>query len=110
VCFYLWKAAGQENGNLKIRKREFGWIGYTLKKMMEKYRRPPLQWNPQGNRKTGRPRNSWRRSVIEATERSLNELRFLAADRKKWVELVDNLIAAMDSCRFMSEMFSAICW
>jgi len=39
-----------------------------------------LLWNPQGNRKRRRPRNSWRRSVIKEAGRSWNELRFLAAD------------------------------
>ena len=39
-----------------------------------------LLWNPQGNRKRGRPRNRWRRSVIKEAGRSWNELRFLAAD------------------------------
>ena len=29
---YLWKATGQEDINLEIRKRKFGWIGHTLKK------------------------------------------------------------------------------
>jgi hypothetical protein len=29
-----------------------------------------LLWNPQGNRKRGRPRNSWRRSVIKEAGRS----------------------------------------
>jgi len=43
-----------------------------------------LLWNPQGNRKRGRPRNSWRRSVIKEAGRSWNELRFLAADRQQW--------------------------
>ena len=50
-----------------------------------------LLWNPQGNRKGGRPRNSWRRSVIKEVGRSWNELRFLAADRQKWKGLIDNL-------------------
>ena len=50
-----------------------------------------LFWNPQGNRKRGRPRNSWRRSVNKETGRSWNELRFLAADRRKWKGLIDNL-------------------
>ena len=44
-----------------------------------------------GNRKTGRPRNRWRRSVIKEAGRSWNELRFLAADRQKWKGLIDNL-------------------
>ena len=50
-----------------------------------------LFWNPQGNRKRGRPRNNWRRSVNEEVGRSWNELRFLAADRQKWKGLIDNL-------------------
>ena len=50
-----------------------------------------LLWNPQGNRKRGRPKNSWRRSVVKEAGRSCNELRLLAADRQKWKELVDNL-------------------
>ena len=44
-----------------------------------------------GNRKRGRPKNSWRRSVIKEAGRSWNELRFLAADRQKWKGLIDNL-------------------
>jgi len=47
--------------------------------------------HPQGNRKRGRPRKSWRRSVIKGAGRSWNELRFLAADRQKWKGLIDNL-------------------
>jgi hypothetical protein len=50
-----------------------------------------LLWNPQGSSKSGRPKNSWRRWVIKESGRSWNELRFLAADRQKWKELVDNL-------------------
>jgi hypothetical protein len=36
-------------------------------------------------------RNSWRRWVNKEAGRSWNELRFLAADRQKWKELVNNL-------------------
>jgi len=43
------------------------------------------------SRKRGRPKNSWRRSVIKEAGRSWNELRFLAADRQKWKGLIDNL-------------------
>jgi hypothetical protein len=59
-----------------------------------------LLWNPQGNRKRGRPRNSWRRSVNKEVGRSWNEPRFLAADRRKWKGLIDNLCSykgTMDS-------------
>jgi hypothetical protein len=87
----LWKVTGQENINLEIRKRKYRWIGHTLRKEAGETPKAALLWNPQGNRKRGRPRNSWRRSVIKEAVRSWNELRFLAADRQKWKGLIDNL-------------------
>jgi len=87
----LWKVTGQENIHLEIRKRKFRWIGHTLRKEDGEIPKTALLWNLQGNRKRGRPRNSWRRSVIKEAGRSWNELRFLAADRQKWKGLIDNL-------------------
>jgi hypothetical protein len=77
----LWKATGQEDVNLEIRTRKFGWVGHTLRKDDGEIPKVALQWNPQGSRKRGRPKNSWRRSVIKEAGGSWNELRFLAADR-----------------------------
>jgi hypothetical protein len=62
---------------MKIWKRKFRWIGHTLRKDDEQ----PLQWNPQGNRGKGRPRNSWRRSTLREAGRSWSELRYLARIR-----------------------------
>jgi hypothetical protein len=59
----LWKVTGQEDINLEIRKRKFRWIGHTLRKEDGEIPKAALLWNPQGNRKRRRPRNSWRRSV-----------------------------------------------
>ena len=81
LYLYLWKVTGQEDINLEIRKRKFRWIGHTLKKEDGEVPKAALLWKPQGNRKRGRPKNSWRRSVIKVAGRSWNELRFLAADR-----------------------------
>jgi len=87
----LWEATGHEDINLEIRKRKFRWIGHTLRKEDGEISKAALFWNPQGNRKRGRPRNCWRRWVIKEAGRSWNELRFLAADRRKWKGLIDNL-------------------
>jgi len=87
----LWKITGKEDINLEIRKIKFRWIGHTLRKEDGEIPKAALFWNSQGNRKRGRPRNSWRRSVIKEEDRSCNELRFLAADRQKWKGLIDNL-------------------
>jgi hypothetical protein len=66
----LSKVTGQEDINLEIRKRKFRWIGQTLRKEVGEIPKAALRWNPQGNRKRGRPRNSWRRSVIKEAGRS----------------------------------------
>jgi len=87
----LGKVTGQEDINLEIRKRKFRWIGHTLRKEDGEIPKEALLWNPQGNRKTGRPKNSWRRSIIKEAGRSWNELRILATDRQKWKGLIDNL-------------------
>ena len=82
-----------KTGRYKCRnnKRKFRWIGHTLRKEDGEIPKSALFWNPQGNRKRGRPRNSWRRSVNKEAGRSWNELKFLAADRRKWKGLIDNL-------------------
>jgi hypothetical protein len=69
------------NINLEKRERNFRWIGHRLRKENGEIPKAALLWNPQGSRKRGRPKNSWRRLVIKEAGRSWNELRFLAADR-----------------------------
>jgi hypothetical protein len=71
----------QEDVNIEVRKRKFRWIGHTLRKEDGELLKDALLWNPQGSRKRGRPKNSWRRSVNKEAGRSLNKLMFLAADR-----------------------------
>jgi hypothetical protein len=47
---------GQININKEMIKRKFGWIGH---KDDSEPCKAALQWNPQGTRGRGRPRNSW---------------------------------------------------
>jgi hypothetical protein len=87
----LWRVTGQEDINLEIGRRKFRWIGHAIRKEDGEIPKAALLWNPQGSRKRGRPKTSWRRSVFKEASRSWNELRFLAADSQKWKELIDNL-------------------
>ena len=59
----LWERAGQEPVAKQILKRKWGWIGHTLRKPASSTTRQALTWNPQGKRKRGLPRNSWRRDT-----------------------------------------------
>ncbi len=47
----------------EIRKRKWRWIGHTLRKPSTSITRQALTWNPQGKRKRGRPKNTWRRDL-----------------------------------------------
>jgi hypothetical protein len=66
----LWRVTGQKDTNLEIRKRKLRWIGHTLRKEDEEIPKAALLWNPQRSRKRGRPKTSWRRSVIKEAGRS----------------------------------------
>ena len=59
----LWERAGQEPVAKQILKRKWGWVGHTLRKPASSITRQALTWNPQGKRKRGWPRNSWRRDT-----------------------------------------------
>ena len=61
----LWKCTKQPKIDLQIRKRKWGWLGHTLRKPTEDITRQALEWNPQGKRVRGRPKNTWRRTVLE---------------------------------------------
>ena len=60
----LWNRMKQTRIDLPIRKRKWGWLGHTLWKPPV-IARQALEWNPQGRRGRGRPRNTWRRTVLE---------------------------------------------
>jgi hypothetical protein len=59
-----WEITGQININKEIRQLKFGWIGRRLRKDDSEPCKAALQWNPQGTRGRGRPRNSWRRTTL----------------------------------------------
>nr|KAG5694297.1 hypothetical protein BaRGS_032015 [Batillaria attramentaria] len=58
----LWERTRQVPIEQEIKKRKWGWIGHTLRKPTSNVTRQSLDWNPQGKRKVGRPKQTWRRS------------------------------------------------
>jgi hypothetical protein len=79
----VWKMTCQININKEIRKHKFGWIGPC---------KIALQWNPQGTRGRGRPRNSWRQTTLnECGKRSWSDFRFITRSREGWRRFVGNL-------------------
>ena len=78
-----------------IRRRKWKWIGHTLTGRRGKNTtRMAMDWNPQSKRKRGRPKQSWRRTVIkklESTGRTWGEAKRIANNRERWKAMVEAL-------------------
>ena len=90
----LWERTKEVKVEQEIKKRKWRWIGHTLRKPKESINRQALQWNPQGKRKRGRPRTTWRRVTMGEMEKegyTWNQLGNVAQDRTKWRAVVSGL-------------------
>ena len=59
----LWRSTVQEPIVQQIKRRKWRWLGHTLRKSADNVTRRGLRWTPQGKRKRGRPKTTWRRST-----------------------------------------------
>ncbi|VDP33575.1 unnamed protein product [Schistosoma margrebowiei] len=95
----LWERTNQLPAEEEIRKRRWKWRGHTLRKSSNCITRQALTWNPEGERKRGRPKNTLRR-IIEAYMKMMNnnckELERIAQDRVGWRML---LLKTSDLCK-----------
>ena len=93
----LWRRTKQRKVGEEIKMRKFRWLGHTLRKSNEDITKQSLQWNPQGQRRSGRPKMTWRRQL----NKELGQLNLtyqtaerLAQDRRRWRSLVAGLSSA----------------
>ena len=78
-----------------IARRRWRWIGHILRKDQGSIPRVAVEWKPEGHRKRGRPKMTWRRTVeaeAKAMGHSWGTLRTLAQDRLRWREFVAALV------------------
>lgn len=90
----LWRRTSQNRIDIEIKKRKWGWIGHILRRPHRDIARQALEWNPQGRRARGRPRNTWRRTVTsEAQEvgKTWGEIKQTAQNRIRWKHLLEAL-------------------
>jgi hypothetical protein len=76
----------------ELKRRKWKWIGHTLRKLDGAIEKEALEWNPQGSRRRGRPRGTWRRTVEEelrVTGKTWGEAKALARDRDGWRSFLD---------------------
>jgi hypothetical protein len=92
--FSIWRTIQQKSTDNQIKRRKWNWIGHTrtLSKETGAVEKTALDWNPQGYRRRGRQKRTWRRTIeyeIRGTGRSWNEVKRIAGDRKAWKLFVD---------------------
>ncbi|KAI0214349.1 hypothetical protein LSAT2_000556 [Lamellibrachia satsuma] len=90
----LWEKTQQRPVEEEIRRRRWAWIGHSLRKPVTSTTRQALTWNPQGKRRRGRPRNTWRRDIQADTRKmgyTWNQLERMTQDRGLWRSVVDGL-------------------
>ena len=81
---------------IQVQRRRWRWIGHVLRQQTTAISRVALRWTPDGQRKRGRPKETWRRTV----EREMKEkgwtwshLERISASRHQWRALVEALCA-----------------
>ena len=90
----LWRITRQKPIEIQIKRIKWNRIGHTLCKEAGAVEKTALDWNPQGYRRRGRLKRTWRRIIedeIRNTGRSLNEVKGIAGDRNAWNIFMDAL-------------------
>ena len=91
------KMAEIENLSEDVRRRRWKFIGHVMRKEPNNDCRTALTWAPEGRRKRGRPRTTWRRTAEREMEkagwRNWSEVQMAAADRDGWRDCVEALCA-----------------
>jgi hypothetical protein len=83
----LWETTQQIPFGREIKIRKWKWIGQTLRKDQNTITRQGLDWNPQGERRKGRSRITWKRTILtELQEQNVSwkEAKLMAKNRVRW--------------------------
>ncbi|VDP24528.1 unnamed protein product [Schistosoma mattheei] len=98
----LWERTNQIPVEEEIRKKSWNWIGHTLRKAPNCFTRQAVTWNPQGQRKRGRRKNTLRREMeidMKKMNKNWMELEKKAQDKAGWRMLVSGLCSIRSNRR-----------
>jgi hypothetical protein len=90
----LWQRTNHVQCDVQMKKRKWNWVGHTLRRGQQHIPKQALEWNPQGSRRRGRPRQTWRRSIhqeLAAVGKSWQDAKTTAGNRVRWRALSDAL-------------------
>ena len=81
----------------EIRRKRWRWTGHVLRKDTDNNSFIAMTWAPEGKRKIGRPKTTWRRTVEkergEMGWSSWHQARTVAKDRDRWRCCIEALCA-----------------
>lgn len=92
----LLRRCEQESMENILMKRRWRWIGHVLRRDKDDNARIALYWTPEGKRKRGRPKITWRRTLMEklrAIGETWDSIGRRARDRQEWRSVVAALHA-----------------
>src|SRR5579871_6002493 len=87
----LLQDTNQESIDNIIRKGRWRWLGHVMRMNPDIPAKTALTWTPEGKRKKGRPRTTWRRTMEEelcCASLTWDTARRVAQDRGSWKDLV----------------------
>jgi hypothetical protein len=93
----LWDVTNQQPIGYQIKEMKWRWIGHTLRKTEGAIERAALDWNPQGARRRGRRRKTWKKTVEEEAAvlgKTWKEVKRLAKNRTRWRGFTDALCSS----------------
>ncbi|KAL9972503.1 hypothetical protein ACROYT_G018819 [Oculina patagonica] len=89
--------AEMENLSWDVRNRRWKFIGHIMRKAPNNDCRTALTWTPEGRRKRGRPKTTWRKTAERKRDKAgwknWSEAQIVAADRDGWRNCVEALCA-----------------
>ena len=80
--------SGTRTVDEQVRTRRWKWLGHVLRMPSDKNPKIALTWAPEGKRRRGRPRETWRRTVNKEREhlgfKTWSQAEVAARDRVAW--------------------------
>ena len=92
----LFERCGTEPMATILMRRRWKWIGHVTRQEAS-IANTAMHWTPEGKRKRGRPKITWRRTVekeIKEMGNTWEGIKFMAKDRQMWREYVAALHAS----------------
>ena len=90
------KRADIEQTSTTIRRRRWKWLGHVLRMENTRHAKIAVTWTPEGKRKRGRPKETWRRTIERERKdlgfQSWTEATKVATERDQWRRLVNGPI------------------